>query len=121
MKKPLIFLSLLFICSCTETTPWPSKGIYSGYYTNAFEKSIFQPSGTNEKWWLTRTYSVLSREELNKNCPNKGSNPCVVYLSLEGELSSIGEHGHLSKYNRELVMNKLISIKPVSEIQSSNK
>lgn len=84
----------------------PVSTQFAGHYVSSFEKSLFKPLDSDERWWLSGAYS----------CPNTGidllpkdqSATAPVFLVVQGKLSAKGKHGHLGMYDRELVVERTI-------------
>jgi hypothetical protein len=89
----------------------PAPIQYAGYYVSSFEKSLFKPVDSTERWWLSGSYS----------CPNTGIDlmprdqgaTVPVFLIVRGKLSAKGRYGHMGAYDRELVVEMTISCRPL--------
>jgi len=110
-----ILISLTILCGPTqaaEPARSPSASAeYSGYYVSSFEKSLFKPTGSTERWWLSGSYSCA---DIGINLTPPGPAATVpVFLSVRGKLSEKGKHGHMGAYDRELVVEKTISCRRI--------
>jgi hypothetical protein len=102
----LICLAAL-LASCTQSSSWPSSGIYSGYYTYGFEVSRFVPKGTKEKWWLSG--KVPCQPQYTKETVARAPRVTpMLYIEVRGTLSPEGHHGHLGAYSRELIAQEVL-------------
>jgi hypothetical protein len=79
--------SVLMITACDRVAPWPTNGVFAGYYESSFERSDFKPVGTGEQWWITGDTAPLRGEPT--------LNP--AYVVVRGTLSSKGRYGHLTR------------------------
>jgi hypothetical protein len=93
--------------------PWPSSGVYAGYYTGGYEVSEFVPSGTKEKWSLKGVVPCIPRYTAD-NVANAPKSPPVRYIAVRGTLSTEGEHGHLGAYSRELTVQEFLECRDLS-------
>lgn len=110
-------LALLIASACTPRMPWPNSGVFTGYYFYGFEKSIFAPIGSSERWWVTgniESVATLYRAS-SKNARPTYDKP--IYLVVRGTLSSEGHYGHLSAYTRELIVTEVIEHKEQNEMK----
>ena len=104
----LIISLLLFVTTFValySTIAW-QEGVFAGSYRIGFEISDFRPVGTNEHWWMSEGDNLRSLPD----CPL--TNPC--HLVVRGQLSgSLGPHGHLGAYKRELRVTEVIEQRPL--------
>jgi hypothetical protein len=102
-----LLLACLAGCGAPVAAPWPTSGVYSGYYTYGYELSEFVPSGTSERWWLTG--AVPCRPYYTKDTvANAVYDSRVRYIAVRGTLSGVGRHGHLGAYSRELTAQQFL-------------
>jgi hypothetical protein len=85
-------LAVLVISGCGREAPWPSAGVFTGYYSKAFEQSDFRPTGSKEIWWLTIDQAMKDPAPVGR----------CIYLVVRGTLTPRGSYGHLGKYDRQL-------------------
>jgi len=100
----IAWVAALSLLPNKERAPWPSTGVFAGYYRFGFEISDFRPAGTKERWWLSE-----AKSEVVSRCYGG------CYLVVRGQLSGLGPHGHLSAYKRELKVIEVLeqrSVKP---------
>lgn len=105
----LLAMSLL---SCTtphvpaETVTWGPVRTYSGSYTPGWEFSDFTPVSSKETWWLSGNLERFSPLK-------EGYHPHGVHLfvTVEAQLSSPGQYGHLGHFPRELRVTRVISVR----------
>ena len=87
---------------------------YSGWYRRSFEQSAFWTDDGDGPWWLTadgEAWETLMEHHVDG--PGRGGRT-TVRLTVEGMLSAPGQYGHLGAYARELTVERVIEIKPVS-------
>jgi hypothetical protein len=108
-------LLLLGFSACAAQAPWPTKGVFAGYYYHGFEKSDFKPNGTTDVWWLSGNISSVVNLFI---APSRNELPQVkepVYLVVRGSLTPGGGYGHLNAYKRELSVTEVLEVrKPIS-------
>ncbi|HEY4670390.1 MAG TPA: hypothetical protein VIH05_11495 [Tepidiformaceae bacterium] len=75
-----------------------TEGFVRGRYLAAFEVSSFQPDGSTERWW-TSFHDHLADEARELVDAARGT---PIEVELAGELSDLGEFGHMGLYSREL-------------------
>jgi uncharacterized protein YceK len=85
---------------------------YRGTYLFGMERSEFRPEGSRDKWWLSGDIHDLRKRftRPSKDGSAELSGPVVV----EGELSAIGQHGHLGLYKRELRVSQVLEVAPTA-------
>ena len=106
-------LLLTSLVGCSSSAPWPSSGIYVGYYTYGYEVSEFVPSGTKEKWWLVGAVPCIP-QYTKENVATAAKDDPVRYLAVRGTLSAEGKHGHLGAYSRELNAHEILECRGLS-------
>jgi hypothetical protein len=109
-----VFLSLasasLLGCATSEpaaeTSTWGPVRTYSGSYEPGWEFSDFTPVGGTETWWLSGNLKRIYPFQ-------EGYHPHGVHLfvTVEGQLSSPGHYGHLSRFPHELRVTRVISVR----------
>ncbi len=89
---------------------------HSGIFISIFETSLFEPCDSDERWWLEvrdgvnelfwKKVDVLraEHEQLTDGPLNFGSPP--MYLIAKGEVSKLGEYGHMGQYDRRFDVKK---------------
>jgi len=101
---------LLGACATPESdvqqVTWGPVRAYSGSYVPGWEFSDFTPVGGTETWWLSGNLKPIYPYE-------EGYHPHGVHLfiTVEGQLSSPGNYGHLGRFPRELRVTRVISIR----------
>jgi len=68
-------------------------------YSYGFEVSAFRPCGLSTPWWATGDLTPLRTQPP----PDAAS----VYAEVDGELSDLGQYGHLGAYPRQLEIRKV--------------
>jgi hypothetical protein len=108
-------LLVALLSGCSQSMPWPSAGVYLGYYSFGFETSRFTPTNSDEKWWLSGTNpcSELAHEVAPGFTP-------VLYVEVRGSLSWKGKFGHLGQYSRELTVKEVLSCRKLWPGESPN-
>ena|SRR5437879_11598814 len=113
LRHTCVAMLAVVVTACESQAPWPSSGVFVGYYQPGFEKSDFKPVGTPERWWLSG--NIKSVRDLfvapSRNQPPKIKRP--VYLVVRGSLSPVGRYGHLNQYTRELSVVEVIEVREV--------
>jgi hypothetical protein len=104
-------LVVLVLTSCGRTPAVPET--YVGYYeTDGFESSLFRlKDGPNEHWWLKGSLpcSFLNFDQ-DRNRPFRR-----VYVEIQGNLSPLGQYGHMGFYQREISVTHMVSCRPLRE------
>jgi len=59
----LLRVTITTLAGCESPAPWPTSGVFVGYYAFGFERSDFKPAGTAERWWLGGNISSLKQEK----------------------------------------------------------
>jgi hypothetical protein len=77
-------------------------GTYSGIYVAGYERSEFRPCGSPERWWLESRVRV----------PVPFGRGASSFVVAHGVRSARGRHGHLGVYDREFLVDQLISASP---------
>lgn len=78
---------------------------YAGLYTTGFEQASFQPCGSQDQWWVTRTPPELRR--------SPGTSPFgTVYVEWTARRSPAGRYGHMGRYSRELTPLTVRTLRP---------
>jgi hypothetical protein len=117
----------------TQPEYLPEQEFY-GYYTAAFETSSFVPCSDNEMpdygkgYWIDifssssfiETYADLI-PEMDWHADQSGNLDAIVFVHLIGLPSNPGSpephHGHMGLYKQEILVTKLIEMKPFEEGQ----
>ena len=89
-----------------DTVTWEPVQTYSGSYQPGWELSDFTPRGSTETWWLSGNLRRTEPFSLGYH-----PNGVHLFVTVEGQLSSRGHHGHLGAYQRELRVIRVISVK----------
>ncbi len=67
-----------------------------GRYLLGFEESSFRPAGSSERWWVSFSSSLGDRAAaLSEAARGEG-----IEVELSGDVSELGEYGHLGQYSR---------------------
>lgn len=90
-----------------ETAPAPTPQTYRGRITIGFERSLFQPEGTNEFYWAKGPLHTLPIERHDRTIDH------FFDVEVEGVISEPGNYGHLGLYSREIRISKLLKTEPV--------
>jgi len=96
-----------------QRSPWPTNGVFVGYYWRGFEVSDFKPLGTRERWWLTGNIAPVASGFISPSATDRRKFRNGVYLVVRGTLSPEGSYGHLSHYSRELVVQEVVEVREV--------
>ncbi len=89
---------------------------YVGHWSMAFEISVFTPCGTREVWWLWPPEDLsqerlrLLREKASE--ADAASGQTRLFLRCRGRLSDVGHFGHLGAYERQLVLEEIVDLRP---------
>jgi hypothetical protein len=121
MRHRLVFAIAVFalLASCVvpqpaaDSTRWEPMRRFSGRYVFGFEVSEFTAAGSTERWWLSGEMGPIT----NKLVAPLGEKPRMhspVFVTIEGQLSSPGHHGHLGQYIRELRVTRVVSVRQSS-------
>jgi len=112
------FLSLavasLLGCAAPSSSPatvtWGPVRTYSGSYVPGWEFSDFTVRGSTATWWLSGNLERIRPFE-------EGYHPHGVrlFITVEGQLSSPGRYGHLSRFPHELRVIRVISVRQLHE------
>jgi len=89
---------------------------YSGFYRQGFEQSDFYPGDGGGPWWLSYDGDFWSRIEPFGKGAGRG-NYVLVRIEVAGELSAVGDYGHLGAYQRELRVERLLSVDAASDAE----
>ncbi len=107
------FAAMLLLAGAT---PGPRDAIVTGHYTTRFETSSFVPCEEDEQWWvegpaleavdnfLRSTRSLPTRVEMDPLLDGK------VFLRWRGDVSALGEFGHMGRYDRLFKAEELLEI-----------
>ena len=93
-----------------DTTTWEPARTFSGRYVFGFEVSEFTSTGREERWWLGGEIGPITHR-LVAPLGQKPAMHSPVFVTVEGQLSSPGRHGHLGQYIRELRVTHVISVR----------
>lgn len=88
----------------------------SGLYRQGFEQSDFYPAKGGGPWWLTYDGDLWSKLEPFVQGSGRGL-AAVVRFEVIGEVSEPGRFGHLGAYERELVVERIVSVTGASEAE----
>lgn len=110
MKQLALAVAAMTMVGCSSLG---GSGQYAGYYVSSFERSLFKPATSSERWWLAGSYS----------CPNTnidllpagGGATEPVFLVVNGQLSAKGKHGHMGAYDRLLEVTETVSCRPLGK------
>ena len=92
----------------------PASGVYRGFYISGFERSGFQPCGSDEVWWVIPPPEVASAMQArvppagNSNNEPRRLQGYSAYVEWRGEVSRQGRYGHLGAYAREIRPTELL-------------
>ena len=91
------------VLDTTVTTPVPAvpTGRYTGHFEFDFEKQVFRPCGSRERWWAWGMPA-----ELQKSWGQR------TFVVVEGELSPRGEYGHMGRYARQIRVTRVVRMEP---------
>lgn len=84
------------VVGCEISQEWPSAGRFAGDYSYGGDISLFIPKGSTENWWLVGSIPCLAT-----SYPQTHESP-VIYLEVQGNLSTKGSYGNFGLYAREL-------------------
>jgi hypothetical protein len=94
------------VTEMADSVTWEPVQTYSGSYQPGWELSDFTPRGSRETWWLSGNLRRTEPFSLGYH-----PNGVHLFVTVEGQLSSRGLHGHLGAYQRELRVIRIISVK----------
>ncbi len=103
-------LLVLFLFSCAPAANLQRGEEFRGYYQAGFEVEAFEPCGSPEKWWVVRGDELNARYRQFVGAPYE-----PVFIVVRGQVGPRGRYGHLGLYNRELVVQQVLEIRPLSE------
>ncbi|GEM_PF-3053502 len=93
-----------------------SRKEHTGVFITLFETSLFEPCDSNERWWLEARDGVNEQfwervEELRAEREQQTGEPLnlaspPMYLTAKGDVSALGEHGHMGLYDRRFNLKK---------------
>jgi hypothetical protein len=110
-----LLASALFISARQMATPGPGR--FSGYVSIGFEKHEFTPDNSTVKWWFSGGDKALV--DALKIEKGELSSEAKAHIVFDGVLSSLGSHGHLGHYWREVEIRKIIEIRTVRKGRSN--
>ncbi len=87
---------------------------YRGTYLFGMEQSEFRPEGSRDKWWLSGDIHDLRKRFTRPSKDGSAELSGPVAIVVEGELSAIGQHGHLGLYKRELRVSQVLEVAPTA-------
>lgn len=105
-----VFLAFLLGISVYSIICGPMEGEFQGTFTYAFEGMDFQPENSSEHWWLEGgyTFDETIRQDCIKNKIDLNKEVPLYRLKISGKLSSVGKHGHLGMWRRELAVERVL-------------
>ncbi|MGX5202168.1 hypothetical protein [Aliikangiella sp. IMCC44632] len=80
---------------------------YSGVYVREFEYHGFGQCGGNESWWVSSA-SPADYDLKIKYMSIKDHDSRVVFMRLRGEVSELGNYGHLDMSKREIIVHEIL-------------
>ena len=102
-------LAALALSACATT---PNTERYSGTWAWHFETSSFTTDDGRGPWWLHAEGAEW--EQIHAPLREVGAGPWGrVHLIVEGELSPPGRYGHMSAYEREFRVTRVIDTRRV--------
>ena|SRR6478672_4165936 len=112
----ILFLGLVAILasvSACGNSDAVHAGRFAGVYKNGFEVDSFRPCDRDEQWWV---FGRTGQEDLHREYA-KATNLAVtkqqyvpVYAVVEGSYGPPGRYGHLSAYEREFAVFKVLQV-----------
>lgn len=93
---------------------WEPVARYRGVYMFGMEQSEFRPEGNGERWWVTGNIHDLRKRFARPSRDVSAELSGPVGIVVDGELSAIGQHGHLGQYKRELRVSRVLEVAPTS-------
>ena len=94
--------------------PKYTQGVYRGVYRFGFERSIFTPANSREKWWVSGDIGEVTRRMIRPSFDQPAELQNPVSLVVEGYLSERGHHGHMGGYRRELTVTQVLEVEQLS-------
>lgn len=119
LSRRTLFAILLAILCCSCAHQKESQSVsetFKGYFTKGFEISVFAPVGERQLWWVTGEVNPLLRAVTSEDGLVGGT----VYTEIIGTLSSPGSYGHLGAYNREIIVQRVLSIQKAEQGAAAN-
>ncbi len=105
--KNLFLLVLVSGCAHAAAASPPEE--FRGHYTYGFEVEAFEPCGSRERWWVVRGEELYRRHR-------EISEPYTrVFAVIRGSTGPRGRHGHLGQYEREVVVEEVLEVRPATD------
>jgi hypothetical protein len=116
--RHIVMSALLVLAACggrqtapPEPSPEPATARESdarverfvGFYEVGWEREVFRPCGVDEEWWSWNTERVIRDDWRGWG---------RAFVELEGTVSGRGAFGHLGRYPRQIVVTRLIEVRP---------
>jgi len=114
--------------SLTACTNAPAG--YEGIFGASFERSSFQPCGSDQTWWLNAASNEVWLELIGQEEDTGGMVVPDRYVVVEGTIStdeevraarerlgnsSLGGFGHLGVFDREIMVTAVLETRPVKQ------
>ena len=82
---------------------------YDGLVSFGFEVSNLSPCDRDEDWWVT---GPAASELVDRYYDVAGENPgATIYARVRGDLSGLGEYGHVGGSDREIEVEEVIEVR----------
>lgn len=115
MKTLIALLAAFVVAACTGS----GGKTYSGLFRQGFEQADFYPDTGGGPWWVTWETEGIA-EKFGEFWTGDGRGRSgVMRVTVAGELSAEGQHGHLGAYKRELKVTEIKDIKAATEEEFS--
>ena len=111
MKAGFLLLLLLAGCAHGAQVDDPPAQRFEGYYEAEWERQVFRPCGIRETWWAWNT-ALIAREP--EGAPGR------FFVVLEGRVSPTGRYGHLGQYPRQILITKVLEVRPAEGSRCSS-
>lgn len=112
------FAAMLLLAGAT---PGPWDAIVTGHYTTSFETSSLVPCDGDEQWWVEgpALEDVDNFLRTSRSLPTRvETDPLLdgtVFLKWRGDVSALGEYGHMGRYDRLFKAEILLEIRQPGE------
>lgn len=108
----MLAAALLALSAAACTTP---AATYTGLFRQGFEQADFYPDAGGGPWWITWEAEEVGARFGEFWTGDGRARSGVMRMTVAGELSAEGRHGHLGAYKRELKVTEIREIAASTE------